>query len=373
MGRTAYVYDPRFLLHDLGVDAIVLPSGALLDPESHPSSVRILRRTAQLIANSGLPNELIPLPARSCALADLELVHHRGYIDHVRSAVERGAMPHEGLPAAEGTWAAALLAAGTSIALVDAVLDGIVTAGFGLVRPPGHHATPDHGTGYSIFNNVAIGAAHAIRRRGAARVAIVDWDVHHGSGTQGIFWDDPDVLAVSVHQERWFPASSGAADELGAASAAGRIVNVPLPAGTGDRGHVLAFEQVVVPALRAFRPELVIIAAGQDGSLVDPLGRMSLTTHGYRQIASRVRAVADEVCGGRVVVLQEGGYSPSYTPFCTLAVLEGVVGVRTEVGDPLAGWSQHEQAVHELLPRAEHAVAAVRALHAPRWEMEDST
>ncbi|MDP8931572.1 MAG: class II histone deacetylase [Actinomycetota bacterium] len=368
--RTAYAYDPRFLLHDTGVDEIRLPTGQLLDPEPHPSSLRIIRRTAQLVANSGLLSDLIELPARPASEKNLVLCHSPGYIAEVRRIIEGGGGLLPGrIPVARGSWDAALLAAGTAVALTDAVLDGIVRHAFGLVRPPGHHATATSAMGYCIFNNVAIAARHARRERDVSRVAIIDWDVHHGNGTQETFWNEPEVLFVSLHQENWFPVGSGTAEEVGGPSAEGTTVNVPLPSGTGDRGYEQALNQIVVPIVRQFHPELILVSAGQDASIVDPLGRMAVTSQGFRDMARRVRELASEVCGGRLVAVQEGGYSAGYTPFCTLAVIEGIADMRTEVLDPVVGGRTLKKVTVELRREQEQAVDHVKTVQAAYWDL----
>lgn len=370
MSGTGYTYDPRFLLHDTGVDEIRLPSGAVLDPEPHPSSLRITRRTAQLVANSGLLAELVQLPARPASHGEVELVHTTAYVQDVRDLAGsgRGTAPG-GAPVARGSWEAAMLAAGTTVALTNAVVEGRVTRAFGLVRPSGHHATAGEARGHSIFNNVAVAARYAREVDGLARVAIVDWDVHHGGGTQAVFWDDPDVLVVDLHQDDWYPGS-GAVDEVGGPDAEGRTVNVSLPPGTGDRGYLEAVAAVVAPVLRQFEPELVLVSAGQDAAIVDPLGRMMLTRDGYRELAAAVRQVADDVCGGRLVAVQEGGYSAGYTPFCTLGVIEGVAGLRTTVSDPLdAGTELGPRARMELGAPQREALAAVRDVQRRWWRL----
>lgn len=368
--RTGYVYDRRFLLHDTGVDQYRLPTGQLMDPEPHPSSLRIVRRTAQLIENSGLVNDLVDLAPKVAGADDLGLVHDDGYIRRVRELTGRGGgQLDRSTPVVPGTWDAALVAVGAAISLVDDVVDGAIRNGFGLLRPPGHHASPGRGMGFCVFNNVAIAVRHARRRRGVGRVAVIDWDVHHGNGIQDVFWDDPDVLFVSLHQENWFPAGSGGVDEVGGARAAGRTVNIPLPPGTGDRGYELAFAELIGPVVRAFAPELIVVAAGQDANMMDPLGRMIVTADGFRSIATAARELADEVSDGRLVALNEGGYSAGYAPFCTLAVVEALVGVRTEVEDPLAGGSELAQAMVELRADQERAIARARAAQAEHWEL----
>lgn len=367
--RTAYTYDSRFLLHDTGVDQIRLPNGEVLDPEPHPSSVRITRRAAQLVEKSGLLDELVEMPARPARREEITRFHDEDYVDEVRRLTsEGGGELYRNTPVVRGSWDAALFAAGTSIALTRAVLEGRAGNAFGLVRPPGHHAMARQGMGYCVFNNVVLAALQA-RVDGVGRIAIIDWDVHHGNGTQHAFWQDPDVLFVSIHQDNWFPGLSGGARDIGGPGAEGTTVNVPLPPGTGDRGYECALERVVEPILRRFEPGVILVSAGMDASMMDPLGRMLVTTDGFREVASSVRRLADEICDGRLVVLQEGGYSAGYTPFCVLAVLEGISGHRTGVTDPLRGDSELAQAMVELRDEQEQAIERVRKIQTGYWDL----
>ena len=202
------------------------------------------------------------------------------------------------------------------------------------VRPPGHHAEPTLGRGFCIFGNAAIGVMHAREARGLARVAVVDWDVHHGNGTQKAFYADPSVLTISIHQDNCYPPDSGHVHEIGEGPGEGFNLNVPLPPGSGVGAYVAAFERVVAPALRAFAPELIVVASGLDANTMDPLAHMLVHSDGYRQLTRIVLDVADEVCGGRLVVEHEGGYSPAYVPYCGLAVVEELAGVRGTIADP---------------------------------------
>lgn len=198
------------------------------------------------------------------------------------------------------------LAAGGTVALVDAILDGPVQRAVALVRPPGHHARPGHAMGFCLFNNAAIAAAHA-RARGLERVAVIDWDVHHGNGTQEAFYRDPHVLYVSTHQFPFYPGT-GAADETGAGEGHGFTINVPLRAGGGDGIYRGAFERVILPALYEYAPELVIVSAGFDASARDPLAEMSLSADAFGWMARELRAVADRTAEGRMLLALEGGY-----------------------------------------------------------------
>ncbi|MBX6341669.1 MAG: class II histone deacetylase, partial [Thermomicrobiaceae bacterium] len=214
-GKMAYAYDPRFLQHDTGEAEIVMPNGEVLEPEPHPSSSRITRRAAQLIAGSGVLDHAVAVPAREATVEELLAYHTPEYVEQVRRTAEAGGgwLDHE-TPIAAGSWEAALLAAGAAMELVDAVLDGRARNAYGLLRPPGHHAMADRGMGFCVFNNVVIAARHA-QRRGLERVMVVDWDVHHGNGTQAAFWDDPTALFVSLHQDNWYPAGWGAVEQVG--------------------------------------------------------------------------------------------------------------------------------------------------------------
>jgi acetoin utilization deacetylase AcuC-like enzyme len=202
------------------------------------------------------------------------------------------------------------------------------------VRPSGHHAGPDFAMGFCYYNNAAIAARQAQQVHGVKRVAIVDWDVHHGNGTQAVFYNDPSVLYISLHEVDNFPLNSGAIDELGEGAGYGANICIPLPPGTGNAGYRYAFEQVVLPALRAFAPQLIVISAGQDPSPFDPQGRMRVQRTGFSYMAQAARELAQEVCGGRIVVLQEGGYSLPYLPIATLGVLEGLTGWQADFVDP---------------------------------------
>jgi acetoin utilization deacetylase AcuC-like enzyme len=220
-------------------------------------------------------------------------------------------MPETGLVALDpdttaspGTWDAALKGAGGMIAAVDAVLDGRATNAFVATRPPGHHAEKTRAMGFCFFGNVAIGALHALENRGLSRVAVVDFDVHHGNGTQDILWDEPRALFVSSHQMPLFPGS-GAASERGASN---NVLNLPLPPGS-DGAHMRSvYEARVFPALRAFAPEMILISAGFDAHRVDPLANLTWDETDFAWLTRELCALADELCDGHVVSTLEGGY-----------------------------------------------------------------
>jgi acetoin utilization deacetylase AcuC-like enzyme len=216
--------------------------------------------------------------------------------------------------------------------------------------------------GFCIFGNVAIAAAHARSVRGVERIAVVDWDVHHGNGTQAAFYGVPDVLTISIHQDNVFPPNSGGLDERGEGSAVGFALNIPLPPGTGDGGYLHVMDEVVIPAVRAFDPDLILVASGFDAGVMDPLARQMVTSAGFRAMTERVLDVAAACCGGRVVMSHEGGYSPVYVPFCGLAALEAMCGHHV-LDDPflpiVTGFAGHE------LKPAEADVISAAAAHIP--------
>jgi acetoin utilization deacetylase AcuC-like enzyme len=255
------------------------------------------------------------LPPREVTRAELERVHTGAYLDELERRFESG----EGMLDADtflspGTALAARLAAGAAIDCTLAVWRGQARAGFAAVRPPGHHAEPARGMGFCLYNNIALAAA-AARAEGCARVAIVDWDVHHGNGTQAAFYGDPDVLFCSLHQWPLYPGT-GRTNEMGEGAGAGATINLPVPAGTGDAEVTALFDDVLLPRLHAFAPQLLLISAGYDAAAGDPLGGLRLTPAGYAALTRRLRRQA---VGGRVVAILEGGYDLGNLERCTAA------------------------------------------------------
>jgi acetoin utilization deacetylase AcuC-like enzyme len=356
--RTGFVWHERYAWHDArGMMDSVGPE-ALFEPEPSLERGATKRRLRNLVDASGLLAELVAIPPRPASDAQLARAHDPAYVERIRAASAAGGGDAGGYtPFGRGTYEIAALAAGGCIAAVDAVLDGEVANAYALVRPPGHHAGPAGGCGYCVFSNVALAALHARHARGLERVAIVDWDVHHGNGTQDAFYADPSVLAISLHQEDLFPPGSGTVEQTGAGAGTGATVNVPLPAGAGRAAYLEALDRVVVPALERFAPELVLVACGLDAAMEDPLGRMNLTSECFALMTGRVMEAAGALCGGRLVLCHEGGYSSAYVPYCGLAVIERLAGVRTGVADP---WLGDGRGVRDLPLRA-HEAEAVEA------------
>ncbi|HKF77163.1 MAG TPA: class II histone deacetylase [Candidatus Dormibacteraeota bacterium] len=333
---TGLVWHELYMWHDTGTAAWVLPAGLTVQPLGHIESADSKRRFRNLLEVSGLLDRLVQLRPRPATEAEILRLHTPEYLERIkRMSAERGGDAGELTPFGAGSYEIALLAAGGCLTAVDAVLDGEVDNAYALVRPPGHHAERDQGRGFCIFGNTALAALHARRARGLSRVAVVDWDVHHGNGTEHAFYDDPTVLTISVHQDNNFPPGSGGIADTGTGPGEGYNINVPLPAGSGVGAYVAVLEQVVAPALLAFGPELILVASGLDASAMDPLASMMMTSAGYRRLTQVLLTVAREACQGRLVACHEGGYSPAYVPYCGLAVLEELAGIRTGLEDPL--------------------------------------
>jgi acetoin utilization deacetylase AcuC-like enzyme len=338
--RTGVVLDRRYEEHLTGAG----------HPE-RPERIRAIRDVMASYHRQGLVH-LDPRPATD---AELALVHDPTHVARVAATAGRPFAAFDAdTPVSSQSYATAALAAGGYLRLLETMLAGDVDNGFAFVRPPGHHAEPDRAMGFCLFNNVAIGARW-LRQQGVGRILIVDWDVHHGNGTQDSFYDDPDTLYVSTHQFPFYPGT-GSAREVGRGAAAGRTLNVPLPAGCGDDEYVAAFTDLIVPVARQFRPEFVLISAGFDADHRDPLAGMQVTEHGYRALTRALLRVADEHAEGRVAAILEGGYDLAALRAAVPAVLDELGG--THLREPIA------------TPRPRGPVLApARAAQAPYWEI----
>ena len=311
MPAVGYVYDPLYLEHDVA---------------GHPESANRLRAIKAHLDESGTIAAMSEVEPRDATEGDLLLVHDAQLIERVRRTADQD-LDWLDLDtyAVRSSYAAALRSAGGVLAATDAVTEGDLESAFCLVRPPGHHATPDHAMGFCLFNNVAVAAAHAIERRGLDRVAIIDIDVHHGNGTQDAFYSDPRVLYFSTHQHPFYPGTGGW-QETGDAEGRGATVNVPLPRGCGDEEYMRSYEAVGVPVVRRFRPQLLFVSAGFDAHHADPLAQEMLSVHVYFQIASQIRQLAEELCDGKVVYALEGGYDHTAISWAAQACIDTLLG-----------------------------------------------
>lgn len=333
--KTGFFHDELTLWHGGGDYALTLPVGGFVQPGAGPpDSPESKRRLVNLMQVSGLMRELALQSAPPAGREDLLRVHPAAYLDRFKAASDAGG-GELGLraPFQRGGYEIAAQSAGLAVGAVEAVLRGHLSNAYALTRPPGHHCLPDNPNGFCLMANIAI-AIRAARAQGLAqRFAVVDWDVHHGNGTEAIFLDDADVLTISVHQERNYPLDTGAADVRGTG---GANINIPLPPGCGDASYLEAVEHIIVPALARHEPEIIIVACGYDAAALDPLGRMLLSADSFRAMTARVDAAARALCGGRLVLVHEGGYSEAYVPFCGHAAIAQLAASRIIAPDPLA-------------------------------------
>jgi acetoin utilization deacetylase AcuC-like enzyme len=272
--------------------------------------------------------------------------HTAAYLAELKEADEAGRWFGRTTYLPAGGMRGVRLAAGAAIEAARDVAAGRERIAYALVRPPFHHAQPDRADGYCFVNGVGLAALAAIDA-GCKRVAIIDWDVHHGNGTQEGFYDRDDVLTISLHMDHgsWGAAAhpqTGGVEEIGVRAGEGFNLNLPLTFGAGDHAYALAFERCVEPVVRKFAPDLLVLANGQDANQFDPNGRQMLTMAGFHHLASRLRGLANELSGGRIAVTQEGGYNVAYAPFCAYAVAAGLIGRDLEIPDPLAFYPEDQ-------------------------------
>lgn len=335
---TAFYYDELCMWHSTGESVLFLPVGGWLQPLAsggHPESPESKRRFKSLLDVSGLSSQLSMRSAPAASDTDLLRVHTLDYIEKFKrlSLSSGGEIGPEAL-FSQGGFEIAALSAGLAMRAVADVFTGEVNNAYALSRPPGHHALPDQGMGFCLLSNIAIAIEAAKANHGLGRVAVLDWDVHHGNGTQSIFYDREDVLTISLHQENCFPPGSGAVEEQGKGDGLGYNLNVPLPPGSGHETYLYAMEQIVLPALEAYRPEMIIVASGLDANAVDPLARQLLHAGTFRELSQMLIDLSKELCDGKVVAVHEGGYAESAVPFCGLAIVESLSKIRTDVVDP---------------------------------------
>jgi acetoin utilization deacetylase AcuC-like enzyme len=334
---TGYVYDPVYLEHDL---------------RGHPENQQRLQQTLSVLQQYGMLGQLTHVPAVPITRERLERTHEPHYIEQVQRVAQRGGGHLDpDTYVRPASYDAALMAAGGLAEATRAVLDGELDNAFALIRPPGHHALRGRGMGFCLFNNVAVAAHYALAEQGLDRVLIVDFDVHHGNGTQDEFEADPAVLYVSTHQYPHYPGT-GYWNEIGSGNGKRSVINVPLGGGVGDEGFAHIFQEIVAPAAWRFQPELILVSAGYDAHWDDPLAYMQLSIGGYAAIAQALKDLAEELCGGRVVFTLEGGYhieALAYSILNTFGVLLG--DEAWQLVDPLGPSPSRERPVSEIIER----------------------
>jgi acetoin utilization deacetylase AcuC-like enzyme len=345
--RTAFFFDELSLWHSASQHALILPVGGWVQPPAgggHAESPETKRRLKSLMDVSGLTGQLQLSSAAPASDEDLLRIHPEQYLQRFKALSDAGGGDLGNYaPIGPGSYEIARLSAGLAIAAVDCVLRGEADNAYSLSRPPGHHCLPDQAMGFCMLANIAIAIEAAKARHGIERIAVLDWDVHHGNGTQAIYEERGDVLTISLHQENCYPPGYGGEADRGRGAGLGANLNVPLPAGSGHDAYLQALDEIVLPALQRFAPQLIIVACGYDANAVDPLARMLLHSDTFRTMTARVREAAEQLCNGRLVMVHEGGYAEAYVPFCGLAVLEEMSGIRTAVEDPLLEFIRLQQ------------------------------
>lgn len=302
-----YLLDDRYLLHNPGT--------------RHPESPARLLAIQESLCESRVTQRWKALQPRLAGLEELELVHQPAHVKNVEQASERAPayMDTDTSVSAE-SYETALLAAGGVLECVDSICSGKLRRVFAFIRPPGHHASAEHARGFCLFNNAALAAAYAREKHGLQRVAIIDFDVHHGDGTQSCFYKSPEILYISTHQFPFYPGT-GDFNEVGNGGGKGYTLNFPLPAGTGDAVFAPVYSKIVSAVLDQFEPQFILVSAGFDGHIKDPLGGLALTHAGYGSAAASLILAAERWCSGKICFVLEGGYSSEGLRACTRAVL----------------------------------------------------
>lgn len=333
--KTAFVWEEKCFWHFGGNYALLSPVGGLVQPlvsGGLPEAPETKRRLKNLMDVTGLSAELALMGAQAATMEDLQRVHPESYLNQFKGMSDNGG-GELGLrtPFGPGAFEIAALSVGLVTKAIEVVQTGNSRNAYALSRPPGHHCLPEWPNGFCLLANIAI-AIEAARAKGLGkRFAVLDWDVHHGNGTEAIFLDRDDVLTVSIHQDRCYPHDTGTTDVVGSGKGEGFNMNIPLPPGCGHKAYLDVMERLVIPKLRDFDADLVIIACGFDASGFDPLSRMMCSPETYRLMTRMVMDITD----GRLVAAHEGGYSELYVPFCGHAMLEEMSGSDIRAEDPL--------------------------------------
>ncbi len=357
---TAFVYDPFERNHSF---------------PGHPECRERMQSTWALLEADGILDSLTSLPNAPAHLDPILAVHDAAYVEQLQQicrGIEGPAGGSSRLQSWDQTalwldpdtyvlhdsWEASLRAVGGLLQLTDAVMSGAAENGFAMVRPPGHHARPSNAKGFCLFGNIAVAARHAQKSHGAERLLIVDFDVHHGNGTEEMFYDDPSVLFISIHQYPHYPFS-GSIDEVGHGLGERFNVNIPFPAGVGDAGYLAALRQLVHPLARDFQPDAIFLSAGFDGHWMDPLSAHRLSVGGYAALVKDLLTLAESLCGGRLICTLEGGYDLNALPHCVLSTLRVLSRSPAGISDPFGAVEGNPRA-------ADKVISAVKRRHGIR-------
>ena len=339
--NVGYVYDPVYLKHDTG---------------QHVENARRLEAIISHLEETGLRQRLLPIPPRAATDEEPSLVHDKYHVAHIQAVARKGGgwLDADTVMSSD-SYQAALYAAGGLIRATEVVLSEGGSA-FALVRPPGHHATASQAMGFCLFNNIAIAARYAQDKLKLERIAIVDFDVHHGNGTQESFYDNPQVIYTSIHEFPFYPGT-GNLDEIGKGEAKGTTVNMPLPAGCGDAEYLAVFEEIIVPVVRRFRPQFILVSAGYDTHWADGLAMMQVSVTGFAQMVKIIKGLADELCSGRLVFTLEGGYNLTALAASVKATFDVLLG-KPDIEDPLGRLQRDFET-----PRINGLVRSIKEIH----------
>ena len=316
--KTGYVYHTDFLKHRTGTH-----------PESHQRLIEIMHT----LKESNILNSLTKIEPRYATKEEIELVHAPHYIQDVENfSNSGGGYLDTDTPVCKESYNVATLAVGGLLSLVDGVMNEKINNGFALIRPPGHHAEKDRASGFCLFNNVAIAARYVQKNYKIKRVLIIDWDIHHGNGTQNVFYEDKSVVFFSTHQYPYYPGTGGL-KEIGKGDGLGYTINVPLSSGCGDKSYKVIFERILYPVVKLFKPEIIFVSAGFDAHYADPLGGMELSEKGYEELTRIVKNLSDEICNGRLIFVLEGGYNLKALSNSVLSVFKVLANLSLEIED----------------------------------------
>ncbi|MGC1497082.1 MAG: class II histone deacetylase [Sulfitobacter sp.] len=337
---TGFYWDEKCFWHAGGNYTFTMPIGGLIQPLAAgglPENPETKRRLKNLMDVTGLIHELDVRAADMASREMLDRVHPASYLDEFKRLSDAGGGElGRRTPFAQGGYEIAALSAGLAVAAVDAVASGDLENAYALSRPPGHHCLPDFPNGFCLLANIAIAIEAAQAKGLAKRVVVLDWDVHHGNGTEAIYYDRDDVLTISMHQEGNYPLDSGYLADRGKGAGEGYNINLPMHAGSGHTAYLHAMERVVIPAIEAFNPDMIIVACGYDAAIIDPLARMQATVATFAEMTKQIKDTAARICEGKLVLVHEGGYSEAYVPFCGHATIATLAGSAIDAPDPLA-------------------------------------